>query len=273
MPAQPAIAITTDIDALSARTLGTGNSRDQETSPMASSFGKLTLICLEIPWTEDFGQDADFTPECAVAPYLDAFAVNSGIRFLLRHVHTRDDWSRWCRGLKHKRLGRRVHWGAAHGDGKGNKAHIDLLPTRGKKGAAALFPKDIKGGLAVAGKLDGVIIDACDFGRNDPATWLPGKNTTFPRWALAFDRPVLWTDSTFFALKTLEWLLETNPSLPTTSAHAARRFKDGVVKGRVKKRSERVDLSAWAAALGARFYYRKQNKGWDVICFPQPPGA
>ncbi len=239
---------------------------------MASSFGELTLICLEIPWAEDFGQDADFTTECAVAPYLDAFAVNSGIRFLLRHVHTRDDWFRWCRGLKHKKLGRRILWVAAHGELKGgNEAHISLLPTRGKKGAASLSPGDVRRGLDATGSLDGIIIDACDFGRNDPAEWLSGELSA--HWALAFDRSVFWTDATFFALKTLEWLFDTNPTPPTTSAEAARRFTQGVQSGRVKKRSERVDLSAWAAALGARFYYRKPNKGWDVICFPQPPRA
>jgi len=230
---------------------------------------QVTAICLEVPWTDDFGPDGHgFSPSDTIRPYIEALSINSGLRMLHRSVHTEEDWKRWTAGLHGKHLGRRILWVSAHGDKEinGEGIALSLLSPvnqsgRVKKGIRQIPPKAVNSGLKEAGALEGIIIDACEFGKNTDE-WLTGVNAM---WALVYSKTVGWTESTFFSIKVLEWLYEKGPI--ESSDEAAQNFKRGVETGREKANTDKVDFTGLATALGAKLFVRK-GKGWYVGDWP-----
>lgn len=230
-------------------------SNEVQSDPMRN----LTLIVLEVPWTEKFTvSDQGFRPGDSVLPLLNAFCVTHGARIIHRAVHDPKDFERWCDAFQGAHLGTRILWIAAHGAAsRKGRAYLCLLEEK------ELRVDQIKKGLEAA-SVDGVVLDACHFGKNDPEEWLPDKSGQ-PSWALAYRNSIWWNDSLFFGLKTLDWLYGAyghDRGSQFESGEAARRYWLGLRTGRVRAKERQIDLKPWADGLGARFFHRKQKKGW-----------
>lgn len=221
---------------------------------MPSKSENLSLICLEVPWTTNFGASPDgFTPESSILPYAKAHFSDPKYRVLHRSLNSKNDLSMWCSGIKKKHIDRRVVWITGHGDGV--RTVKVQLPS-----GQVISPAQIGESLESAGPMDGVIVDACSFGKNGHHTWLSRVNS---QWALAFANDVYWTDSMFFVLKTMDWLYGFDAKPPKNSADFCARFDKGLRTGRTVK-SQEIDLRGWATSLGAQFYYRKQKSSWSA---------
>ena len=122
-------------------------------------------------------------------------------------------------------------------------------------------PGKIKQWLKTVGKIDGVIVDLCDFGKNQAEKWLSDNVI----WGLAYGISVSWTESVFFGLKTIEWLYN-KENHPQSGKVAFNSFKNGILTGGYRKKEDRFSLKEFGAALNAMFSYKvKGSKYWKVI--------
>lgn len=220
----------------------------------------ITIILLEVSWSDSFKVEADFRPEASVYPYLAAFATNCSRtpRVIYRQVRSATDLRHWVTAAKGAQVGRRIFWIAGHGEWDSRDVVIRAPDPRRKKKGNLIRPAHVRKALSGAGEIAGVVVDSCSFGCNEPEAWLP-KNVC---WALAYAKPVDWSYSVFFGLKLLEWMIDHPQGLPAKSQQAMERADSRVRTGGIKKKRDRIDARSWADALGARFIWKQKKSSW-----------
>ncbi len=232
-----------------------------------ASIKNLTIFTFEAAWTDTFKEKDGFFPQDSILPYIRALSENAGCDIIYRQIRTVDDFKTWAKAIKNTKAGKRIVWIAGHGQEEG---------TEGKKGYEVqirmpdyirtnkgnrLRPINISEWLSKSGSIDGIIIDSCNFGKNEPANWIPDN----VKWALAYRASVDWTESVFFGIKTIEWLYERSQQ-PTNGLEARTIFERGIRTGGYKKKEDQFSLIDFGRALKANFFYKtKGSQYWQTL--------
>lgn len=227
-----------------------------------SSLKDLTIFLFESAWADDFKETEDFLPQASVLPYVKALSENFGCNVVYRQIRTEDDFKTWAKAIKNSRSGTRVVWIAGHGtESKDGKKTIRMPDYKRTETGNQLYPETIKKWLEKSGKIDGIIIDSCGFGKNEAITWMPDN----VKWGLAYRASVNWTESIFFGIKTLEWLYE-GPAHPKNGKNAKEIFERGVLTGAYRKKEDQFSLKEFAESLMVIFNYGiKGSPYWQTL--------
>lgn len=219
-----------------------------------SSLKDVTIFVFEASWTDKFKEEEGFLPQASILPYVKALSENGGCNIIYRQIRTEEDLKTWTKAIKFSNSKKRIIWIAGHGIENKNSFEIRMPDYKKTQQGQRLKPSTIKKALNSAGKIEGVIIDSCNFGNNSPKSWIPNNIS----WALAYRTPVNWSESVFFGIKTIEWLYERN-NIPKNSNNAKQIFESGVTTGGYKNKEDRFSLIDFANSLKASFYYRTQG--------------
>jgi hypothetical protein len=232
-----------------------------------TSIKNLTIFTFEAAWTDTFKEEDGFLPQSSILPYVRALSENAGCDIIYRQIRTVDDFENWTEAIKNTKAGKRIVWIAGHGQEKGKEGkkgyEVQIRmpdykrPSKGNR----LLPSNILNCLSKSGSIDGIIIDSCDFGKNEPANWIPNN----VMWALAYRASVEWTESVFFGIKTIEWLYERSQH-PTNGLQARTIFERGIKTGGYKKKENQFSLIDFGKTLKAIFFYKtKGSQYWQTL--------
>lgn len=225
------------------------------------SLKDLTIFVFESAWTDNFKEDEGWLPQASILPYVKALSENSGCNIIYRQIRTEEDFKTWSKAIKDSNTGKRIVWIAGHGAIDGEITRIRMPDYRKTSVGNLLSPFTIKEWLEKSGKIDGVIIDSCDFGKNEPSKWIPNN----AMWALAYRTSVNWTESVFFGIKTIEWLYERSTH-PRNGKQAKKIFEKGILTGGYQKKEEQFSLKDFGASLKASFCYKiKGSSQWQIL--------
>lgn len=232
-----------------------------------SSLKDVTIFVFEAAWTDTFKEEEGFLPQASILPYVQALAENSGCSVIYRQIRTPEDFRTWSKAIKNSQSGKRIVWIAGHGqkegvEGKSNfQVQIRMPDYKKTNKGNRLVPKEILNWLRRSGAIDGLIVDSCNFGKNEPDKWIPHCTM----WALAYRSSVNWTESVFFGIKTLEWLYERHQH-PKNSLNAKEIFEKGIMTGGYQRKDEQFSLLDFGMSLKASFYYKKQgSRSWQCM--------
>lgn len=221
-------------------------------------FDGVTVVLLQAPWTSQLKTEAEFLPEASVEPFLEAFTRNWRARLITRQLSTVEDFRYWCSSVGKAHLGTTLLWLAAHGEQVRQQPPRAVLTLPPVKRAVRLTPEEIRAGLACCGPTNGVIVDSCFFGANEPKEWLPSNVS----WALANLGRVDWTASLYFALRVVERLLDHKKGPPSSGAEAHRRFAWWASRVGLLD-AERITSQQGHGPRLARFFWR--DHGWRSL--------
>ena len=226
-----------------------------------SSLKDLTIFLFESAWTDDFKEDEGFLPQASVLPYVKALSENSGCNVVYRQIRTEDDFKTWANAIKHSKAGTRVVWIAGHGIESEDVIKVRMPDYKKTSTGNLLSPKTIKEWLGKSGKIDGIIIDSCNFGENEAITWMPDD----VMWGLAYRASVNWTESVFFGIKTLEWLYERSDH-PKNGKNAKEIFERGILTGAYRRKEDQFSLKEFGESLMVIFNYGiKGSPYWQTL--------
>ena len=162
------------------------------------SMKDLTIFVFEAPWTDKFKEEDGFLPHASILPYIQAVSQNSGCKVIYRQIRTEGDLKTWSKAIRNSQFGKRLVWLAGHGENEAGEIQIRMPDYIKTQTGNRIRPTFLREWLSKAGKLEGIIIDSCNFGKNSPDKWMP-KNA---KWGLAYQSSVDWSESIFFGIKT-----------------------------------------------------------------------
>lgn len=226
-----------------------------------------TVMLLEAAWAEGLAPEGSFfSAQTSLRPFLDTLNTWVPTRVLHREFRSLGDLRCWCTALQQARLGpNKIVFLAAHGVWSVGRRHkmVDLWAPDDVRTAMGnrLSPADVRRCLARCGPT-GVMVLACGWGKNEPASWLPPNVT----WALAFEHSVLWFEAAIYCTRAITWLCCEGHPRNGPTAHS--RYRSGARTGRLGYDACRYDHRAIATALGARFYWRERGE-WKVCQAPE----
>ena len=218
------------------------------------SMKDLTIFVFEVPWTDKFKEEDGFLPQASILPYIQAVSQNSGCGVIYRQIRTGKDLKTWSRAMENCKVGKRLVWFAGHGEKEGGEIQIRMPDYIKKSTGNRIKPTLLRDCLSLAGGIDGLIVDSCNFGKNPPDKWMPKQ----AKWGLAYRSSVDWTESIFFGIKTVEWLYERS-NHPTSGSKAKDIFESGIKTGGYKLKKEKFSLVDFGASLKASFFHKIQG--------------
>jgi hypothetical protein len=227
-----------------------------------ASLKDLTIFVFEASWSNDFTEKDGYLPQASLLPYIKAFAENFGCTVVYRQFRTEDDLKTWIPRIKNLKAGRRILWISAHGKLLKQYNEVTLCTTSSDRRQRINYirPGKMREWIKGAGKIDGVIVDLCDFGKNEAEKWLSDN----VMWGLTYGISINWTESVFFGLKTIEWLYD-KAKHPQSGKNAFNNFKNGILTGGYRKKEDRFSLKGFGETLHAMFSYKlKGSKYWKV---------
>ena len=201
-----------------------------------------TLFHLETSWTTGLmhRKGGDWAPNESVRPFLEMMCIQWGTNYVYRQVHSLDDLEAWSKAiaLAHKST-RRFIWLSGHGGGE--KA---FRFNRGTK-ASECGEDEIFRAIFAAGRIEGLVVDSCGFGRRiETLGRIPGN----AQWVLATVKDVDFMDSSFVFAKSIYWIAEESPS------NFYRGFENGMQTDHEKKKSQ-VNFQKVVETMGVRLYF------------------